>query len=194
MVVSSLIGKSPTLLFYAQALGEDAQGDAGFGDPTRTTLFDYWGIPSLQRWMNDGRFDGGQLTEQEISLREFYVKLLSFSANDPSLNGEYADLHQYNLKNTTNYDERLFSFSRWDGELKLFVISNFSSSESYSLDVGIPRQLVETWQLPQGRYELLEILSGESYQLVVNQNDAAISVQIEPLGSKILLLKSATRQ
>ena len=194
MVVSSLIGKSPTLLFYAQALGEDAQGDAGFGDPTRTTLFDYWGVPGLQRWMNDGRFDGGRLTEQEKSLREFYVKLLSFSANCPSLNGEYADLHQYNLKNTTNYDERLFSFSRWDGEEKLFVFSNFSSSESYSLDVGIPQHLVDTWQLPEGRHELLEILSGDSYQLVVNQNHAAIQVQLAPLQSKILQLKSAVRR
>ena len=194
MVVSSLIGKSPTLLFYAQALGEDAQGDAGFGDPTRTTLFDYWGVPSLQRWMNDGKFDGGRLTEQEKSLREFYVKLLSFSANCPSLNGEYADLHQYNLENTTNYDERLFSFSRWDGEEKLFVFSNFSSSESYSLDVGIPQHLVDTWQLQEGRHELLEILSGDSYQLVVNQNHAAIQVQLAPLQSKILQLKSAVRR
>jgi len=194
MVVSSLIGKSPTLLFYAQALGEDAQGDAGFGDPTRTTLFDYWGVPSLQRWMNDGKFDGGQLTEKEKSLREFYVKLLSFSANCPSLNGEYADLHQYNLENTTNYDERLFSFFRWGGDEKLFVISNFSSSKSYTLDLGIPQHLVDMWQLPKGRHKLIEILSGESYQLEVNQNDATIWVQLAPLQSKILQLKPTAKR
>jgi len=193
MVVSSLIGKSATLLFFAQALGEDAQGDAGFGDPTRTTLFDYWSVPSLQRWINDGRFDGGQLIEQEKSLREFYVKLLSFSANSPSLNSEYTDLHQYNLENTPNYDERLFSFSRWGGDEKLFVISNFSASTSYSLDLGIPLQLVDSWQLPDGRHELLEILSGKSYELMVDQNDAIIQIQLTPLQSKIFQLKSAAK-
>jgi len=116
MVVSALTGKAPTMLFYAQALGEAGEGDAGFGDPTRTTMFDYWGVPSLQRWMNDGKFDGGKLSEQEKSLRDFYVTLLSFSAKNAALTGEFADLHTVNLEETANYDEQLFTFSRWNSE------------------------------------------------------------------------------
>ena len=73
MVVSSLVSQSATMLYFGQALGEAGDGDAGFGDPTRTTIFDYWGVPSIQRWMNDGKFDGAKLIEQEKSLRDYYV-------------------------------------------------------------------------------------------------------------------------
>ncbi|MGB5164173.1 MAG: alpha-amylase family glycosyl hydrolase, partial [Woeseiaceae bacterium] len=69
MVVSALIGRSPTMLYFAQEVGEPGDGDAGFGDPTRTTIFDYWGVPSQQRWMNGGAFDGGRLSSSEKALR-----------------------------------------------------------------------------------------------------------------------------
>jgi len=186
MVVSALIGKGPTMLFYAQALGEAAEGDAGFGNPTRTSIFDYWGIPSLQRWMNDGRFDGGRLTEQERSLQDFYLKLLSFSANSPALNGQYADLHEYNLENSSNYDERLFSFSRSDSEEKLIIISNFSGSKNYRFDLRIPAPLISAWSLSDGQYKLVDILSDVPDHLFVSQGMGTIQLSLAPLESKIL--------
>ena len=79
MVVSALISSAPTMLYFGQDVGERGDGDAGFGDPTRTTIFDYWGVPSHQRWMNDGAFDGGRLSEDERALRDFYVRLLNLS-------------------------------------------------------------------------------------------------------------------
>ena len=82
MVVSALIGRSPTMLYFGQDVGEPGDGDAGFGDPTRTTIFDYWGVPAHQRWMNGGRFDGGALSDDEKSLRDFYRRLMNFSAKN----------------------------------------------------------------------------------------------------------------
>jgi glycosidase len=189
MVVSTLVGRAPTLLYYAQALGERGEGAAGFGDPTRTTIFDYWGVPSLQRWMNEGRFDGGQLSEKENSLRAFYVKLLSFSAGSPALGGEYADLHGYNLKNTSGYDEQLFAFSRWSRKEKLVVISNFSAQKSYQVDLRIPDHVQDAWDLPDERFELIEVLSEKPYLLHTNQGDTTIQLTLEPLQSKIFQLK-----
>jgi glycosidase len=61
MLVSATISTSPTLVYFAQELGESATEDAGFGKATRTTIFDYFGVPSLQRWMNNGKFDGGTI-------------------------------------------------------------------------------------------------------------------------------------
>lgn len=190
MVVSALIGRGPTMLFYAQALGEPAEGDAGFGDPTRTSIFDYWGIPSLQRWINDGKFDGGRLTAQEQSLRHFYVKLLSFSANSPALNGQYADLHEYNLEYAANYDERLFSFSRWDSDEKLVIISNFSDRKTYRFDLLIPARIVDVWNLSDGRYELVDILSDVPDHLVVNRGTGTIQLSLAPLESKIIRMNA----
>ena len=176
------------MLFYAQALGEAGEGDAGFGDPTRTTIFDYWGVPSLQRWINDGSFDGGRLTVLEKSLRDFYVKLLSFSANNPALNGQYADLHEYNLENTTNYDERLFSFSRWSFDEKLVIISNFSDRKNYRFDLRIPGHVIDVWSLSDGRYELIDILSEIPDHLVVEQGKGTIQISLAPLESKIFYM------
>lgn len=192
MVVSTLVGKAPTLLFYAQALGESGEGDAGFGDPTRTTIFDYWGVPSLQRWMNGGLFDGGQLNKEEKSLRAFYVKLLSFSAGSTALKGKYADLHRFNLKNTKGYDEYLFTFSRWNPQEKLVVISNFSDQKSYQVNLRIPDHVKLAWNLPGDRYELQEVFSGKPYPLLASEGKTTIQLTLEPLQSKIFQLKVAS--
>ena len=57
MVVSATIGTAPTMLYFGQDVGEKGDGDAGFGKASRTTIFDYWGVPAHQRWMNKGKFD-----------------------------------------------------------------------------------------------------------------------------------------
>ena len=195
MVVSALIGKAPTMLYFAQALGEAADGDAGFGDPARTTIFDYWGVPSIQRWMNGGKFDGGKLTESERSLRTFYVKLLSLSASNPAFTGEYSDLHISNLTKTTGYNESLFSFARWHGEEKIIVISNFSDTEAFEIDLHLNDKLINQWQLLDGNYGLLNILgdnirgdSQESYNLRVSNGQAKLKTKLAPLQSKVFRL------
>jgi len=178
------------MLYYAQALGEAGEGDAGFGDPSRTTMFDYWGVPSLQRWMNDGKFDGGQLTEQEKSLRSFYAKLLPFSAGSQALTGKFADLHEYNLTNTVNYDEYLFSFARWNNEEKLIVVSNFSADNNYQLRLQIPAELITEWRLADGSYQLVEVLSNDIHDLIIEGGMATIEVELVPLGSEIYRFKT----
>ena len=78
MVVSATISTSPTLVYFGQELGEPGAEDLGFGDPTRTSIFDYASVPTLQRWVNNKQFDGGQSTDEEKVLRDFYRRLLNF--------------------------------------------------------------------------------------------------------------------
>lgn len=187
MVVSSLIGKGPTMLYFAQALGEKASGDAGFGDPTRTTIFDYWGIPSLQRWMNEGKFDGEKMFHNERELRKFYQKLLFFSASNPAINGEYQDLHSINLAESGDYTESLFSFVRWNKQHKVIVIANFSDAKSFDINLQIGDQILDKWQIPDGHYEMQDILSTteQNNSLVVTNGKASIQVSVRPLESKV---------
>lgn len=186
MVVSALIGKAPTMLYYGQALGESGDGDAGFGDPTRTTIFDYWGVPSIQRWMNDGKFDGGKLTEPERTLRKYYVDLLSFSATSSALRGKFIELHSLNLKRSTTYNEQLFSFIRWDEKQKIIVISNFSKTKSFDIDLEIPVEIIKQWDLKVGDHLLEDILTKTESVLKVRKNLAKIHFILKPLDSKIL--------
>ena len=64
MVVSATISTSPTMIYFGQEVGEPGAEDAGFGKPSRTSIFDYIGVPHHQRWVNDKKFDVGQLSEE----------------------------------------------------------------------------------------------------------------------------------
>ncbi|TQV75040.1 alpha-amylase [Aliikangiella marina] len=191
MVVSALIGKGPTMLYFAQALGEPGKDDAGFGDPTRTTIFDYFGVPSLQRWMNNGKFDGGLLSEKEKKLRTFYTRLLSYSASSSAVTGDYADLHATNLSRaradkTSEYDEKLYSFARWTEQEKLIVVSNFSDEKSYSTSLSIPVEVLAKMNIPSGDHSLMDIMSGATYSLSVSDGVGEVKLTLKPLQSLVL--------
>ncbi len=188
MVVSALIGRSPTMLYFGQEVGEPGDGDAGFGDPTRTTIFDYWGVPAHQRWMNGGAFDGGRLTNAEQALRDFYRRLMSFSAASPALTGDYAEIHGYNRsQGHAAYNDRVFSFVRWKNDERLVVISNFDAASGYDLEVRIPGHIISAWQLGDGRYMLDEQLYRRNHaQLIVDNGAGMLRIKLGPLDSAVL--------
>jgi len=179
MVASALIGAGPSMIYFGQDVGEPGNGDAGFGRSSRTTIFDYWGVPAHQRWMNDGRFDGGALSAEQQSLREFYQGLLAFSANEPALHGKYAPL--------TSGHDRVLAFSRWNDETRLLVLANLDSAADVDLVVTVPDKLIAGWQMPDGRYALDEQL-GDDYraELVVDNGVGSIRTTLEPLQSRVL--------
>ncbi len=186
MVLSATISSSPTMLYFAQELGEPASETAGFGSASRTTIFDYWAVPSLQRWMNDGKFDGGKSTEEEKELRAFYARLLNFTIQSDAMLSEYKEIHEYNKHNTSFYNDKMFAFVRWSANEKLTIICNFSEYPN-SIDLKIPEDTIKTWKLDNGKYELMDKLSGRKYYLVV-ENFGKVFLKIQPLESFILAL------
>jgi glycosidase len=190
MVVSTLISRSPTMLYFGQDVGEDGSEETGFGDPTRTTIFDYAGVPAHQRWMNGGKFDGGQLSTDEKSLRDFYQRLLNISANSSAMQGQYASLHEVNRKALTGYNHLQFAFTRWSKKEKLIVVSNFDSENSYQYQLEIPAQLINQWQLSSGQYQLGDLLYGSLNTLTVRDDKTAnIKVKLAPLSSFVFQLQ-----
>ncbi|MBT8234726.1 MAG: alpha-amylase family protein, partial [Bacteroidia bacterium] len=145
MVVSALLSTSPTMIYFGQEVGEPGGEDAGFGKPSRTSIFDYIGVPHHQRWMNEKEFDGEQLSESEKELREFYKKLLNISVNEEAFTGAYKEIHSYNREHAEGYDHRLFSFVRWTENQHIIVVSNFDKERSYDLDLTLPSELIEEW-------------------------------------------------
>ena len=187
MVVSATISSSPTLLYFGQDVGEDGAGDAGFGDPTRTTIFDYWGVPAHQRWMNGGRFDGGALTADEAALRAFHTKLMAFSATSRALTGAYTEIHSANRAETDGYDDRLFSFVRWFGNDRLVIASNFDGARDNEVSLLLPAETITTWGLSDGAYALSEARYGTpGWQLVVEGGIGRVAIKLAPLQSLIL--------
>ncbi|MET1258897.1 alpha-amylase family glycosyl hydrolase [Flagellimonas sp. DF-77] len=190
MVVSATISTSPTMIYFGQEVGEDGSEHAGFGSPTRTSIFDYIGVPAHQRWMNDKKFDGGQLTSEERELRDFYQRLLNFTINSSALMGPYQEIHYNNKEHTQGYDHRVFAFVRWSEEERLIIVSNFDSERSYSLDLKLPETVVSAWKLQSGAHDLTEALYGKAVpDLQVKNGVGRINISLAPLESMILSLQ-----
>jgi hypothetical protein len=199
MVVSALISRSPTMLYFGQEVGEPGAGNTGFGQASRTTIFDYWGVPEHQRWVNGGKYDGGGLSKSQRELREFYARLLSMSATSPAMGGTYQQLHSINrgglVKSESSYDDKTFAFARWLDDSssgygqKLLVISNFSVAQSKKFTLNMPADLLQKWKLADGKYPLIDKLGATgSYQLKVAQGQGAVQLKLSPLQSVVLEL------
>ena len=190
MVVSATISTSPTMVYFGQELGEDGSEDAGFGSPSRTSIFDYVGVPAFQRWVNDKKFDGGQSTKEELKLRDFYKRLLNFTISSDALMGEYADIHQYNRQKTLNYNQKVLSFARWSENEKLIVISNFDAIGNHRFVLEIPAEIIKDMTIKDGNYMMLDQLyQQKSFKLTVRDNIGLLTVQLAPLESYILKLQ-----
>ena len=187
MVVSATSSTAPTMIYFGQEFGEPGAEDLGFGDPTRTSIFDYGSVPSQVRWVNDKKFDGGQSTEQEKELRDFYKRLLNFTINSSALMGDYQDIQHYNHQNTEWYNDKVLSFVRWSAEEKLIIISNFNAENTYGFELQIPEDLVQKLGLQDGEYEVKDQLYNTyTSTLKVENGKAEVRIDIKPLESFIL--------
>ena len=142
------------MVYFGQEFGDAGTEDLGFGDPTRTSIFDYGSVPSLVRWVNNKNFDGGQSTEEEKSLRDFYKRLLNFTINSSALAGNYQDIHAYNHQHTEWYNDKVLSFVRWSDDEKLIIISNFNADNTYGFELQLPEDLVKKLKLQDGKYQI----------------------------------------
>jgi glycosidase len=189
MVVSATLGTAPTMIYFGQEVGEPGAEEAGYGKPSRTSIFDYIGVPKFQRWVNQKKFDGGQLSDEESQLRDFYKRLLNFTISSEALMGAYQEIHYYNKEHTESYDHRIYSFVRWSQDQKLIIISNFDVQKNYEIDLKVPKEIIAKWQLPNGEHPLLDGLYGKKAALNVVEGVGHLQVALNPLESFIFELK-----
>lgn len=181
MVVSATISSSPTMVYFGQEVGEPGAIDAGFGKNSRTSIFDYVGVPHHQRWMNEGKFDGGQLKLEEKELRDFYKRLLNFTLKSSALMGEYEQIQDANLNAGLNYDFGLYSYVRWSEDVKLVIVVNFNQNTAVQCDVIIPADVVKKMNLKDGKYKLKDQLYGKSStELIIENGVGQFALKILP--------------
>ncbi|WP_299114464.1 alpha-amylase family glycosyl hydrolase [uncultured Winogradskyella sp.] len=190
MVVSAISTTAPTMIYFGQEFGEPGAEDLGFGDPTRTSIFDYGSVPSIVRWVNNKNFDGGQSTKEELELRDFYKRLLNFTINSSALAGDYQDIHIYNQQNTEWYNDKVLSFVRWSDDEQLIIVSNFNAENTYGFELQLPEDLVSKLKLTDGEYKLSDQLYGSyASMLKVENGKAQVRIDIKPLESFILKIE-----
>ena len=190
MVVSATISTSPTMIYFGQEVGEPAAEQPGFGSPGRTSIFDYIGVPHFQRWVNNKKFDGGQLSHKETELRNFYKNLLNFTIGSTALMGHYRDIHYYNRDHTHYYNYRVLSFVRWSENERLIIIANFDEHQTFGFDLKLPAEIIREWQLTNKEYTMIDELYNQKKNTLYVENEIGhVRIDIKPLESLILSLK-----
>ncbi|TMP58268.1 alpha-amylase family protein [Pseudoalteromonas sp. S1612] len=152
MVVSNLISRSPTLLYFGQEVGEDGSENAGFGSPTRTSIFDYIGVPAHQAWMNNGKFDGANLTPEQAQLRQYYIAIMELNGLPAVVAGDMAPL-------MVTGSDRVVGFVRTLGQQSLWVLSNFSQ-QSQTVTITLTLNQATMLKPNSTLYDLLESHNG----------------------------------
>lgn len=164
MIVSAAMNTNPVMIYAGQELGERGMDEEGFsGCDGRTTIFDYWSIDSLKRWINGWRFDGGGLTEAEKALRETYRKLLQAVRTEPVISeGVFYDLMYANAANPYFNSNRQYAFMRAYGNDILLAVVNFDRADQ-KVWVRIPPEVFSILGFKENYpARLTDLLTGET--------------------------------
>ncbi len=164
MVVTATLSTGPVMIYSGQEVGEPGVGIEGFGgDDSRTTLFDYWGVPQHQKWMNDGKFDGGKLDENQKNLRTFYSKLLNETLNNEAINrGNFYELKQANTS-SKGFNNKIYAYLRYTANKRVLIIANFNRSESL-LNVSLPIDVLDAFNIKGKPLLFTDKLSGTKFK------------------------------
>ena len=174
LVVAALLQQGPFMLYAGQEWGEQGMDAEGFsGCDGRTTIFDYWAL-SAQR---------------EGPLANYYQRVLDIARTQPAVaDGAMFDLMYVNadyrrqyaflraVKGATTKQTRRAPF--------LLVVANFDD-QAVSMSLRLPAHAFDYLDLPEGRIECTDLLSGNSMDLTL-QRDGEVRLELPPRGSLVL--------
>ena len=177
LVVSATMSKCPFMVYAGQELGEPAADAEGYsGMDGRTTIFDYWSVPTLRRWHQ------GKPTAPERQLRTMYRKILNLCNSEKTLaEGEFFDLMYVN-QDTLDTRRQYAYLRHFDGAMAL-VVANFGD-EAANTSVRIPGHALDCARMTSGEYNITELLSGETTTGTL-AGDSVIPVQVPAHSARI---------
>jgi glycosidase len=160
LVCMATMNVNPFMLYNGQELGEKGMDWEGFsGLDGRTSIFDYWSMETVRQWANCGSFDGGQLSNEQRQIRDYYRKILNLALSEKAIfEGAFYDLAYCNDELQTAC--MMAYLRKADDDLMLIVI-NFDSCE-HLVRINIPQHAFEVLNIPDNRaLKVTEMISGE---------------------------------
>ncbi|MFD1256483.1 alpha-amylase family glycosyl hydrolase [Mucilaginibacter terrae] len=159
MIITTTLASGPVMIYFGQEVGEPAVAAEGFsGADGRTTIFDYYGVPEHQKWLNGGAYDGGGLSESQQVLRFFYSRLLNVSRKNVAIaEGKFYELMMAN-EHSQGFNQRLYIYLRYTGEQRVLVAVNFNR-QNQPLLLKLPDDLLAAFNL-SGEVSFVDLLSG----------------------------------
>lgn len=186
LVVSTTMSKGPFLIYSGQEFGEKATDTEGFsGKDGRTTIFDYWSVPSIRRWYNGGKCDGKNLNDEEHKIYNVYKCVLNLiNREDAIVKGDFFDLMYVNYNNPDFNPHRHYCYIRKHKHEVVLAIVNFSDDESRIL-VNIPKHAFDTLNMQPGNYRAVDLLSGKKHSIPFSES-APLAVNVGAYGALLL--------
>lgn len=194
MIVAATLGKNPVMIYAGQELGEtgmDAEGYSGMDG--RSSIFDYWGLKSLQAWANNGKFDGKLLSEEQKDLRFFYQKVLNIARDNKAItDGQMYDLEYAQGEGFNKHEQ--YAYLRKAGKEVLLIILNFDDRQ-VDTNVRIPQDAFrylnqKEWEQATGK----DLLTGTTYSPLAFSSKHSIRITLPAWKGVILQLKEVTRK
>jgi len=148
MAVAATMNTNPVMIYCGQELGEPGMDKEGFsGLDGRTTIFDYWSVDNIRKWRNKGKYDGKGLSEEQKSLREFYVKLLNLCNSEKAIReGLFYDLMYLNYGNPKFNSDKQYVYLRKAGNEILLIVVNFEDKD-VETSIDIPASVFDFLQI-----------------------------------------------
>ncbi|AMJ67563.1 alpha-amylase family protein [Hymenobacter sp. PAMC 26628] len=187
MTVTATLASGPVMLYFGQEVGEPGRGSEGFSsEDGRTTIFDYWGVPEHQKWLNQGKFDGGKLSAEQKQLRDFYRRLLTLaSTSDAIRRGKFYELQDANNLGKQYNQHHLYAYLRYTNQQQVLVVVNFSPDKAYRPGLTISPAAFQAMGIPsttQAVYTYTDLLNDGAPLQALNE-------VLEPLSAHVYELK-----
>ena len=174
LAVAALMGGNPMMLYFGQELGERGMEREGFsGMDGRTTIFDYWRVPSVQEWFGGGKCCSRHINAEAARLREQYRKILALANAEPFVSGKFYDLMYVNTDNPHLDHQRVFAFMRAAGDERYLVVCNFSDRAG-DVGVNIPQHALDFLGIDEGSHTARDVLSGRRFTLALSARRQAV--------------------
>ena len=196
LVVAACMGNNPLMIYAGQEIGEKGMDAEGFsGKDGRTTIFDYWSVPSLHKLssispsLKSTKSPNQVLTGEELALYQDYQRILRLRNENKSLSeGLFYDLMYVNYDGAEGFDcHRQYAFLRkTEGEL-LFCVANFSDTY-IECGIRIPAHAFDFLSIPSGEYSAVDLISGEESNISLAP-DACTQIKVRANNAILLSVK-----
>ncbi len=185
LVVSSMINTGPMMIYAGQELGEPALDSEGYsGYDGRTTIFDYWSMPTVRTYLNGGKCNG-VMPDDTVRLRDSYARILKLCNEQPAISrGRFFDLMYANYENHHFDPHRNYAFLRATDDDLIVIAVNFDINDK-EVEINIPRHAFDVLGFPEGVATMKDLINGGRATKKDLKSDVPFKVKLPAKGAAI---------
>lgn len=183
LIVSATIDDAPLMVYAGQEIGEPAADAEGFsGQDGRTTIFDYWCVPSYLKLLKGKQ----ALDKKEKALYDVYEKIVAgINESEALREGKRFDLMYVNYDHPDTFDAtRQYAMLRSTGKKSALIVANFADCDR-ELSINIPAHAFDVLGIKKRKVKATDLLTGTEVVLNLSESEpVAVSV---PARSGVIL-------